>query len=257
MSVRLHDAPVDRMRFGRAIRALRGRRDWRQADLAERSGLSRSVVGRIELGRSERIAFGDLEAVARALDGQLELAFRWRGESLDRLIDERHAAIVDEVVRIYRDADWDVVVEASFSIYGERGSIDVFGWHRRAELVAVNEIKASVPEAGNTVMGVDRKARLAPEIARDRGWRCRGVARFLVVGDGSTSRDRIARHADIFRTAFPAGTRASLAWIRDPSTPPPSGIIFVSPRNARGTGSARRPGPPIRRPRHPPRTSEG
>jgi transcriptional regulator with XRE-family HTH domain len=202
-----HHASVDAFRFGRSVKALRHRRGWRQVDLAERSGLSRSVVGRIELGQVDRIAFGDLQAAARALDGQLELNFRWRGESLDRLIDERHAAIVDEVVRIYRAAGWEVAVEASFSIYGERGSIDVLGWHRYAELLAVNEIKASVPEAGNTVMGVDRKARLAPVIARDRGWRCRGVARFLVVADGSTSRDRIARHADVFRTAFPAGTR--------------------------------------------------
>jgi transcriptional regulator with XRE-family HTH domain len=170
-----HHAAVDPLRFGRSVKALRHRRGWRQVDLAERSGLSRSVVGRIELGQVDRIAFGDLQAAARALDGQLELNFRWRGESLDRLIDERHAAIVDEVVRIYRAAGWEVAVEASFSVYGERGSIDVLGWHRYAELLAVNEIKASVPEAGNTVMGVDRKARLAPVIARDRGWRCRGA----------------------------------------------------------------------------------
>lgn len=221
--------PMDQHRFGRAVRALRTRRGWRLVDLAERAGLSRSVVDRIELGRTDRIALGDLDAVARALDGQLGLDFRWRGEALDRLIDERHAAIVDRVVAIYRAARWDVVVEASFSIYGERGSIDVLAWHPVAQVVAVNEIKASVGEAGNTVIGVDRKGRLAPRIARERGWACRGVARFLVVAEGSTSRDRIARHAETFRTAFPAGTRESLGWIRDPSRPAPSGIIFVAP----------------------------
>lgn len=220
---------MDRFRFGRSIRTLRQRRGWRQVDLAERAGLSRSVIGRIEIGQAERIALGDLEAVTRALDGQLGLDFRWRGEQLDRLIDERHAALVDRTVAIYRSARWDVAVEATFSIFGERGSVDVFACHPVARVVAVNEIKASIGDAGNTVIGVDRKSRLAPQIAEGRGWPCRGVARFLVVADGSTSRDRIARHADTFRTAFPAGTRECLAWIRNPTGPPPRGIIFVPP----------------------------
>jgi transcriptional regulator with XRE-family HTH domain len=206
---------------------LRQRRGWRLVDLAERTGLSRSVLDRIELGEAGRVALGDLESVARALDGQLGLDFRWRGEQLDRLIDERHAMIVDATVAIYRASSWDVAVEATFSIYGERGSIDVFAWHPPTQQIAVNEIKASIGEAGDTVLRVDRKTRLAPQIARERGWTCRGVARFLVIGDGSTNRDRIGRHAEIFRTAFPAGTRESLAWIRRPSAPAPSGIIFV------------------------------
>jgi transcriptional regulator with XRE-family HTH domain len=206
---------------------LRQRRGWRLVDLAERTGLSRSVLDRIELGEAGRVALGDLESVARALDGQLGLDFRWRGEQLDRLIDERHAMIVDATVAIYRASSWDVAVEATFSIYGERGSIDVFAWHPPTQQIAVNEIKASIGEAGDTVLRVDRKTRLAPQIARERGWTCRGVARFLVIGDGSTNRDRIGRHAEIFRTAFPAGTRESLAWIRRPAAPAPSGIIFV------------------------------
>lgn len=173
------------------------------------------------------MAFGDLEKVARAVDGQLGLDFRWRGEQLDRLIDERHAAIVDRTVRIYRDARWEVAVEATFSIFGERGSIDVFAWHPPTRQVAVNEVKASIGEAGDTVLRVDRKTRLAPQIARERGWSCRGVARFLVVGDGSTNRDRIQRHSEIFRTSFPGGTREAIAWIRNPIGAPPSAILFV------------------------------
>ncbi len=233
---------MDTRRFGRAIRALRVRRGWRQIDAASRAGLSRSVFGRIERGQIDRVAFADVVGAASAVDAHVELDLRWRGAGLDRLVDERHAGIVDETVRIYRAAGWEVAVEASFSVYGERGSIDVFGWHPEYLVVAVNEIKATVPEAGNAIIGVDRKGRLAPRLAAERGWECRGVARFLVVGEGSTSRDRIARHAATFRTAFPAGTRESLAWIRDPSGPPPSGLIFVSPRNVRCTDTKRRGG---------------
>lgn len=237
---------MDRFRFGRSVRELRLRRRWTQSDLGERVGVSRSVVGRIERGAISNIPFGRLVAVADVLDGRLDLDFRWRGEALDRLVDERHAAIVDALVGLFRSARWEVAVEVTFSIYGERGSIDVFAWHPIRHVVAVNEVKASVGEAGNTLLGVDRKSRLAPKIAKDRGWPCTGVARFLVVADGSTSRDRISRHADTFRGAFPAGGRECLAYIRDPVGEPPSGILFLTPRNARGVSStarARRPSP--------------
>jgi len=219
--------------------ALRRRRGWTQAELAVRADLSRSVVGRVERGRLGRISFADLVTIAEALDGRLELDFRWRGEALDRLIDERHAAAVGEVVRLFRENGWDVDVEVSFSIYGERASIDVFGRHPGTGFVAVVEVKASVGEAGGTVIGVDRKGRLAPAIARERGWACRGVARFLVISDSSTARARISRHADTFRTAFPAGGRECLAWIRDPTSQPPSGILFVTPPNVRAADRTR------------------
>jgi transcriptional regulator with XRE-family HTH domain len=234
---------MDLVRFGRSVRALRQRRDWRQVDLAGRAGLSRSVIGRIEFGQSDRIALGDLEAVAEALDGQLGLDFRWRGEALDRLIDQEHASIVDQVVGIYRAARWEVAVEASFSIYGERGPIDAFAWHPEVQVVAVNEIKASIGDAGNTVIGVDRKERLAPRIAAERGWPCRGVARFLVVREGTTVRRRIAAHADLFRTAFPAASRQALDWIRSPSRERMSGLIFLPdarPAGSRRGGTSRR-----------------
>ena len=212
-------------------------------------------MGRIERGEIGRMPFERLVAVATALDGQLDLDFRWRGEAMDRLIDERHASIVAELVTLFRDSRWEVAVEVTFSEFGERGSIDVLAWHPIVQVVAVNEVKGSVGEAGGTVIGVDRKSRLAPQIAKKRGWTCRGVARFLVIADGSTSRDRIARHADIFLTAFPTGGRESLAWIRDPTAAaPPSGIVFLTPRNARGVGMTRRPRPPRREPESDPRT---
>jgi transcriptional regulator with XRE-family HTH domain len=229
---------MDRFRFGRSIRALRRRRGMRQGDLAARSGLSRSVVSRIELGESRRIAWADLVAVAESLDARLELDLRWRGEALDRLIDESHAALVDRLVGIYRDCGWEVAVEASFSVYGERGSIDVFARQPEVQVVAVNEVKASIGEAGATVMGIDRKSRLAPLLARERGWTCLAVARFLVAAADPTSRHRIREHDDLFRAALPARTRACLDWIRRPTRQAPSGIIFLADSRPAGVTTA-------------------
>jgi transcriptional regulator with XRE-family HTH domain len=231
---------MDRWRFGRAIRALRLGKRWRQVDLAARAGLSRSVVGRIERGEIQRIAWADLVAICEALGARLDLDLRWHGEGLDRLIDEKHAMTVDAAVRLFAEAGWETEVEVSFSIYGERGSIDVVGRHPRTGRLAVVEVKATIGDANRTVMTLDRKGRLAPRIAAERGWACRGVARLLIVADTSTARGRIRRHADTFGAAFPVDGRACLAWLRDPTGPPPSGIIFIPLRDVRSTGVAMR-----------------
>ena len=185
------------------------------------------------------MSFGRLEDLARALDGQLGLDFRWRGEALDRLIDERHAALVDRVVRLLVAAGWEVDVEVTFSIYGERGSIDVFARHLATSLVLVIEVKASIGEAGATLIGLDRKVRLAPAICRERGWACRGVAKVLVVPDGTSARRRIARHEAAFRGALPTGSRAVRAWIKRPAMPAVAGILFLKSPNVRSTDHQR------------------
>ena len=164
-----------------------------------------------------------------ALDGQLGLDFRWRGADLDRLLDADHAAIVDALVALYRAARWEVIVEATFSEFGERGSIDVLARHEATGQVAVNEVKASIGDAGATVMGVDRKARLAPVMARKLGWACLGVSRFLVVTEGATPRRRVAAHAEIFSVAFPLRVHESRAWIEQPTSRPIAGLFFLSP----------------------------
>ena len=61
------------------------------------------------------------------------IALRWHGEELDRLLDEAHARLVDEVVRRSTVLGWVVAVEVSFSRYGERGSIDVLRGTRFGE----------------------------------------------------------------------------------------------------------------------------
>jgi transcriptional regulator with XRE-family HTH domain len=230
---------MDRWRFGRVIRALRQRRGWRQLDLAARAGVSRSVVGRIERGEVNRIAWGDLVAVADAVGARLDLDVRWQGEGIDRLLDERHAAVVNTTVELLRADGWDADVEVSFAIFGERGSIDVVGRHGPTGMLATFEIKATLGNANQAVIGVDRKTRLAPRIAVERGWPCRGVGRFLVIADGSTARDRVRRHSALFDAAFPDPAAACRAWLRNPVGRPPSGILFVAVRNVRRTGITR------------------
>jgi hypothetical protein len=198
-------------------------------------------VSRIETGRLEGIPVDDLARIVQTLDGRLELDVRWRGASLDRLLDERHATLVDATVRWLSAERWNPQVEASFAIRGERGSIDVFARHVSGTLLVV-EVKATIGDVNQTLIGLDRKVRLAPLIARERGWQPAPVGRLLVVADTTTARTRIKRHESAFRAALPASTSACRAWIHDPSAGRFGGIAFVAFPNSHRVNTPRRSG---------------
>ena len=217
---------VDPVRLGHSFRALRLNKRWRQIDLGEKAGVSASAVSRIERGRLGSVRLGTLRRVAEALEASLEIRARWNGEGLDRLLDQAHAVLVEQFVGRLRRDGWVADVEVSFSIRGERGSIDVLGYHEASGIVLVTEVKSVVPDSQATLAGLDRKARLAPEIARTRGWTCRGVARLLIVGDSSTSRRRIDALAATYRAAFPVMGVAVRQWLRRPDKPI-AGLLFL------------------------------
>jgi transcriptional regulator with XRE-family HTH domain len=198
---------MDLRRVSHAIRALRMRRGWRQADLARAAKLSRSVVGRVERGERDGLALDAIVAVAEALDATVFIEVRWHGEALDRLLDEGHAALVDRVVAWLRAIGWEVAVEVSFPRGGERGSIDVLAWHPVRRALVVIEVKSVTPDVQAMLYGIDRKARLGPAIAHARGWDVPVAARLLVVWDTRTNRRRIEAHASSIRAALPAGTQ--------------------------------------------------
>ena len=210
---------MDAVRLGHSFRALRLRRRWRQVDLGARAGVSATEISRIERGHVGSTSVDRLRSVADALEANLDVRLRWNGEGLDRLLDQAHAGLVEEVVRRLQAAGWLAAVEVSFSIRGERGSVDVLGFHQATGMVVVVEVKSVVPDSQATLAGVDRKVRLAPEIARARGWECRGLARLLVVGESTTSRRRIEALGATYRTAFPMGGRDVGRWLRRPVAP--------------------------------------
>lgn len=180
-------------------------------------------------------------ALAVALGATVDLRLRWHGEDLDRLLDEGHVRLVDALVRLLRALGWEVAVEVSFSRYGERGSIDVMAWHPVRRALAVFEVKSVTPDMQAMLFGLDRKARLGPSLARERGWDAGPAARILVVWDTRTNRRRIEAHEATVRAALPAGTRRVVAWLRDPSGPPPAGIWFLADvRGMDGMGVRRR-----------------
>lgn len=225
---------MDPIRLGRQFRALRVRKELRQKDVGRNGKVSRSAVCRIERGLVASLTIGTLVRAAASLGANVDIRLRWNGEQLDRLLDEAHARIVDLVVVALRATGWEVAVEVSFSIWGERGSIDILAFHRLTRIVLVVEVKSVVPDRQATLHGLDRKSRLAAQVAAERGWDCRGVAGLLVIGDSATSRRRVARLAATYGATFPFRGREIRRWLREPSLPF-SGLLFVA-YGPRGSG---------------------
>lgn len=178
-----------------------------------------------------------LEQVLEALGARLYVRATWQGEELDRLLDRDHANIVEAVLRILAGDGWVAAPEATFQIGGERGSIDILAFHRATRTLLIIEVKSVVPDLGGMLATLDRKVRLAPDIAAERGWSAAAVSRLLIVAEGSTARRRVAQHQAIFETAFPARNLAMNAWLRAPEGPV-SGLMFLSSARRR---SQRRP----------------
>lgn len=196
---------------------------------ARRAGLRRvdveDIENRARRGRTDIAR--TIERILEALGARLNVRVLWQGEELDRLLDRDHATIVEMVVRRLGQLGWVVAPEVTFQVRGERGSIDILAWHEPTRALLVIEVKSVVPDIQATIGGLDRKSRIAPVVAAERGWTPRVIARILVVPDDRVVRRRIAEFSTTFDHAFPARTVEIKRWIRRPSGAL-SGVWFLS-----------------------------
>jgi transcriptional regulator with XRE-family HTH domain len=205
-------------RVGPALRAIRFRRGWTQAELAARAALSRGTISRLETGRVDRVPIGRLEVVARTLGATVDVRIRWQGDELDRLLNREHSALHEQMARIFgRLPGWRFAPEVSFSRYGERGIIDILAFHEPTRRLLVIELKTLIVDVQQVIGVVDRYRRLARTIAEERGWRAEGVSVWLIVAATRTNERRMAAHRTVLRTAFPADGRAMRRWLAHPS----------------------------------------
>jgi transcriptional regulator with XRE-family HTH domain len=121
---------MDDQRIGTMLRAIRVRKGWRQTDLAKRARVSPSLVRRVERGGASSVSLGRLRRLATALGARLDADVRWEGPDLPRMLDSRHSAMHEAVASLLSSLDgWTFEPEVSFSVYGERGVIDILAWH--------------------------------------------------------------------------------------------------------------------------------
>jgi transcriptional regulator with XRE-family HTH domain len=231
---------MDDGRFGSAIRAVRRKRRWRQCDLATRAGVSPATISRIERGHIDTLSLRSLRSVASAIDVRVDLVARWRAGDLDRLLNAGHSALHESVAAWFRETfpDWELAPEVSFSIYAERGIIDIVAWHPGRRALLIIELKTDIADVNELVGTFDRKRRLAREIVKDRGWEPTTVSGWVIVASGRTNRARVSAHGAMLRAAFPFDGRSIRAWLANP-TGAISALSMWSARGAPSTSSRR------------------
>jgi transcriptional regulator with XRE-family HTH domain len=219
---------VDARRLGRTLRAIRQDARETQSTVAQRAGVSQSVYSRAERGDIVDLKISTLDRIVAALDAHLILDIRFRGGRADRLIDRAHAAIVEIVVAALSSAGWETAIEFSFNVFGERGSVDVLGWHATTRTLLIAEVKSRFTDLQGMLLSLGRKLRLVPdEVRRELGWDARAVARIVVAPGTTENRSVIERHMSIFASTLPARAPAIRAWIRRPDGPI-AGVWLVS-----------------------------
>lgn len=210
---------MDDGRVGLGLRAIRTRRGLRQLDVARTARVSQQFVSELELGQLERVGLDRARRVASALDASLQVQLRWRGGDVDRLLDERHAAVVAVAVERLRRIGWEMLIEWSSSHFGERGGVDVVGWNERHATLLVVEAKSRIVDLQDLLATLDRKARLAPQLLeQERGWRARQTGRIVIVPRTAATRNVVARHARVLDAALPARNVALRAWFDAPGS---------------------------------------
>jgi len=239
---------VEDPRFGSYVRAERRRRGLRQLDLAARAATTQQTVSEIERGRAGDLTVAMVRRVCRVVEITVLLAPRSRGPEPDRLLDARHARLVQAGIGLLHP-DWIAVPEYTFNRYGDRGSVDVLAWHPAARALLMVEVKSELRDVQAMLRSMDVKARVLPgAVAGERGWRPNIVGSVLLLPAESAARRSVARLGLVFEAALPARTVEVRRWIHQPSGPL-RGIWFVADtptrraiRNPGGPGRVRRVG---------------
>jgi len=222
------------VRIGRVLRALRRRRGWRQRDLAGVAGISQTGVSLIERGHWDAFALRTVARVFAAVDARVVVDVSWRGGELDRLLDERHAALVGRIAGRLRGLGWTVAGEVTYSEFGERGSIDVLAVHPPTRAALVVEVKTELVSLEATARRLDEKVRLARRslVGERFGMMPRQVGRVLVLPEISLARRRVSRLEDSIAVHYPRRGVAVGEWLRAPHGEM-AGLLFLSLSNGR------------------------
>lgn len=234
-------------RVGAVVRAVRLHQGLRQQDVADRADISQRWVSELERGHIGSVTVDVVDRVCRALEIGLAFDLRWRGGDVDRVVDRDHAAIVNYVVGRLKRWGWEVRLEFGFNEFGDRGSVDILAWHPRERVLLIVEVKSRLTDLQRMLAALDRKQRIVPGLVATSGWRPVRTDVLLVVLSTSANRTVVARHPQLFDTAFPDRSPGLVSRLRRP-TRPLKALWFVS-RSAVGGGlrrqRARRPRDPL------------
>ena len=182
-------------------------------------GRSIDFTRRLESGRAGGLRLDDLRHHFAELGATPRVTAWWNGAALDRLLDERHAQVVDGGVFVLKRLGWDQVeTEVTFNEWGERGLMDLFAARPDLGGIFVGEAKSEWGSIEETIRRLDVKLRLAPKISETRfGFRPKTVGAALIFAEDRTARRIAAKFSATLAAAYPDRNRSVQRWLRNPS----------------------------------------
>ncbi len=204
--------------LGARIKAVRVKLRRTQANVARQARVRPIDISHLERGALDDVPLPMMRRIASALGMWIELKPKWQGIELDRLASGAHDSLQRAVIeRFARLSGWLAVPEVTYSIFGERGAIDVLAWHDATHSLLVIELKTVVVDVGEVVRTMDQRRRLATEIAAGRGWHATSTSTWQVLTDTRTNRRHVEQHAALLRRPGTIDGQAMRAWLRQPS----------------------------------------
>jgi transcriptional regulator with XRE-family HTH domain len=213
-------------RLGGEIHAMRERRGWSQAELGRRTGLGRTLIGRLE--RAEARADVDaLERIGLAFGRPPTVTFGH--DALDGPADAGHLALQELVLRVGRAAGYRTGFELPTRPAEPWRSADIALRHDRQRLLVIVECWNTIGDVGAAARSSERKRTEAEALATAWwGEAAQRVALVWVVRDTVRNRTLVDRYPEVFAARFPGSSRGWLGTVAKATPPPPEpGLIWA------------------------------
>jgi transcriptional regulator with XRE-family HTH domain len=192
-----------RMTFARACADTRISLDLTQQQIAERVGVSRSYIAKVELGQIDPpLTMVDRIAEALGLDVALDIrqpVFPGGPHVRDAV----HARCSAHADRHLRKLGWTTAREVEIVHGRSHGWIDLLAFDPRTHTLLIIEIKTRIDDLGGLERQLGWYERMAWQAAQRLGWRPTRVVS-IVLAVASDEVERVVRsHRELFRVAFP------------------------------------------------------
>lgn len=205
--------------------------DLTQQAVADRAGVTRSYIARVERGEANP-SIRRVEAIAEALGLDLDLAFRWPTIiGGPRVRDAVHARCSAYVGRRLISHDWEMAREVEIVHGRSHGWIDVLAFDPRTGTLLVIEVKTRLDDLGAIERQIGWYERMAWDRARALGWEPRRLRSWLLVLASDEVEKVLAANRHYMNATFPVRAR-EMALVLAPSAAPPTagrGLAMIDP----------------------------
>jgi transcriptional regulator with XRE-family HTH domain len=192
-----------RTTFAKACLDTRLGLDLTQQQVADRVGVSRSYIAKVELGQLDP-PLDAIEAIADALG--LGIQFAIRGPIFPggrRVQDAVHARCSIYSDRHLRALDWAVAREVEVVHGRSHGLIDLLAFDQRTGTVLIIEIKTRLEDLGALERQLGWYERMAWPAALRLGWRPTRIVSCVLALASEEVELAVRSHRELFRRAFP------------------------------------------------------